>query len=208
MKSHRHRLGASTEAGIAGCGDGASPGSGKFGGLKEAGDDRLRGVGPSPSAVRRTLAMLRLPFSLGITYLVLALISAPFGFGALPGYSWWWAKPLFFAFLALAALAFAGGAWSWCSGGRRAATVEAAARQPGVRAGMEAVGSCGGHVGFVDAVEDDVTIRLRRRDEGAAGVHHYIPMDWVGSVGEVVRLNKTRAEARRQWHLEPFASSR
>jgi uncharacterized membrane protein YtjA (UPF0391 family) len=157
--------------------------------------------------------MLRLELSLGVTYLVLALISAPFGFGALPGYSWWWAKPLFFAFLALAALAFVGGAWAWCSGGRRpaknAARIEAAAVRPSdLRVGMEAVGSCGGHVGVVDAVEDDVTIRLRRRDEGAAGVHHYIPMGWVGSVGEVVRLNKTRAEARLQWHLEPFASSR
>jgi uncharacterized membrane protein YtjA (UPF0391 family) len=153
--------------------------------------------------------MLRLPFSLAITYLALALVAALFGFGAGPGASWWGAKFLFFVLLALAALSFAGGMLSWRSGGRRGTRVEAAAaRPPDVRAGMEAVGSCGGHVGFVDAVEDDVTIRLRRRGEGSGGVHHYIPMGWVESVGDVVRLSKTRDEARSQWHLEPFASSR
>ena len=57
-----------------------------------------------------------------------------------------------------------------------------------IRIGVEVVGSCGGHVGFVDGVEGEVTIRLRRRDEDAGGVHHYIPTDWVESAGQAVRL--------------------
>jgi hypothetical protein len=83
---------------------------------------------------------------------------------------------------------------------------EVAVIATGVRAGMEVVGSCGGHVGVVDAVEDEVTIRLSRRDEGTGGNSHYIPACWVGSVGGVVRLNKTYDEARGQWHMEPFAT--
>ena len=85
---------------------------------------------------------------------------------------------------------------------------ESALIATGIRSGMEVVGSCGGHVGVVDAVEDDITIRLSRREEGADGCLHYIPMCWVGSVAGAVRLNKTHEEARSQWHMEPFATSR
>ena len=74
-----------------------------------------------------------------------------------------------------------------------------------IKARMEVIGSCGKHVGRVDAVEDEVTIRLQR--DGAENVHHYIPLDWVQSVGQTVRLNKTHDEVVTQWHDKPFAKS-
>ena len=70
---------------------------------------------------------------------------------------------------------------------------------------MEVVGSCGKHVGTVDAVEDD-SIRLMRTDT-ESGLHHFIPMCWVEAVGQTVRLTKTHDEAVNQWHVEPFATS-
>jgi hypothetical protein len=66
---------------------------------------------------------------------------------------------------------------------------------------MEVVGSCGAHVGTVDRVEGS-TIKLTRDDANADGRHHWIPVDWVASVDEVVRLNQTCGQAMRQWQAE------
>ena len=48
---------------------------------------------------------------------------------------------------------------------------------------MAVHGSCGGRVGTVDSVEGHL-IKLTRDGPNAAGQHHYIPVQWVASVGE------------------------
>ncbi len=68
-----------------------------------------------------------------------------------------------------------------------------------IREHMEVVGSDGQHVGTVDHIEGDREIKLTRKDEAAGGQHHYIPLEWVGDVGQQVRLNKSAQEARQQW---------
>jgi uncharacterized membrane protein YtjA (UPF0391 family) len=53
--------------------------------------------------------MLRTTIGLGVTFLVIALIAALVGFGAVESIAWEGAKILFFIFLVLAVLAFVGG---------------------------------------------------------------------------------------------------
>jgi uncharacterized membrane protein YtjA (UPF0391 family) len=48
-------------------------------------------------------------FQLAITFVVIALIAAFFGYGGVANYSWAGAKIVFFIFLALAVLSFLGG---------------------------------------------------------------------------------------------------
>jgi hypothetical protein len=67
-----------------------------------------------------------------------------------------------------------------------------------IEAHMEVVGSEGGYVGIVDAVEGN-SIRLAHEDEGTTGEYHYIPLDWVGSVDEAVHLNRPFDDAMREW---------
>lgn len=67
-----------------------------------------------------------------------------------------------------------------------------------IREHMEVVGSCGNHVGVVDEVEGQ-TIKLTQGDENAGGLHHWIPMEWVATVDDVVHLDRNHVEAMRQW---------
>ena len=67
-----------------------------------------------------------------------------------------------------------------------------------IREHQEVIGSDGEHVGRVDHVEES-RLKLVRQDPDAQGHHHYIPLDWVSSVDEAVRLNKPRQEAEQQW---------
>lgn len=53
--------------------------------------------------------MLRTTISLGVVFLVIALIAALVGFGAVESLAWEGAKIFFFIFLVLAVLAFVGG---------------------------------------------------------------------------------------------------
>lgn len=53
--------------------------------------------------------MLRSTMSLGVAFLVVALIAGLFGFVGVGGLAWEGAKILFFIFLVLAVLAFVGG---------------------------------------------------------------------------------------------------
>ena len=53
--------------------------------------------------------MLRTTIGLGVAFLVIALIAALVGFGAVESLAWRGAKILFFVFLVLAVLAFVGG---------------------------------------------------------------------------------------------------
>ena len=66
---------------------------------------------------------------------------------------------------------------------------------------MEVVGSDGEHVGTVDKVRGD-RILLTKNDADAGGHHHSIPSRWVESVEGKVALNKSAAEAKRQWQDE------
>lgn len=66
---------------------------------------------------------------------------------------------------------------------------------------MEVVSSDGKHVGTVDHMEGEGMIKLTR-DESADGHHHFIPVDWVSDVGDMVRLGKTSSEVFSQWEDE------
>lgn len=67
-----------------------------------------------------------------------------------------------------------------------------------IREHMEVVGSDGQHVGTVDHVLGD-SIKLTRQDPSAQGHHHMIPMTWVASVDDKIRLDHSSEEVRRQW---------
>jgi hypothetical protein len=77
---------------------------------------------------------------------------------------------------------------------------------PRIRERMAVHGSCGGLVGTVDAVEGHL-IKLTRDGPNAAGQHHYIPVQWVASVGDVIHLSKTCDEVLHTWETEPVEAS-
>lgn len=69
-----------------------------------------------------------------------------------------------------------------------------------IRHHMEVVGADGEHVGRVDEVRNDRTLKLTRSDPAAGGQHHLIPMDWISEIeGDRVRLSMPSAEVMRQW---------
>jgi hypothetical protein len=75
-----------------------------------------------------------------------------------------------------------------------------------IREHMEVMGSCGTHLGTVDKVEGN-SIKLAKNDPKAGGQHHWIPMDWVASVDDKVRLNKDCGEAQRDWQSAPTGTA-
>jgi hypothetical protein len=75
-----------------------------------------------------------------------------------------------------------------------------------IREHMEVVAASGIHVGTVDRVEG-TTIKLTRNDPDAGGQHHYIPLDWVDTVGLTVRLNKSWDEVKDHWLTSPTGTS-
>lgn len=64
---------------------------------------------------------------------------------------------------------------------------------------MEVVGSDGEHVGTVDHCEGD-NLKLTKNDPAAGGEHHYIPLAWIKSVDQRVRLSHPGGSARANWH--------
>ena len=64
-----------------------------------------------------------------------------------------------------------------------------------IRNGMQVLGSDGGMIGEVDAVESS---RLRVRDT-AGGAAHYVPTEWIARVDEHVHLDVAAAVARERW---------
>jgi hypothetical protein len=66
---------------------------------------------------------------------------------------------------------------------------------------MEVLASCGMHVGVVDHVEGSC-VKLTKSDPTAAGLHHFIPLDWVATVDQRVHLNKNSEEVFRNWKTE------
>jgi hypothetical protein len=70
-----------------------------------------------------------------------------------------------------------------------------------VREHMAVVGADGLHVGIVDKVRGEHIV-LTRSDPASGGVHHAIPLAWIASVDDKVRLSLAAAEAMRQWREE------
>jgi hypothetical protein len=64
---------------------------------------------------------------------------------------------------------------------------------------MEVCGSDGAHVGIVDCMKDSNKIVLTKSDPRLGGQHHVIPLDWVESIDEKVRLKKSAKDAMAQW---------
>jgi hypothetical protein len=75
-----------------------------------------------------------------------------------------------------------------------------------IREHMKVVGSDGSPVGTVDHL-DGSAIKLTKNDPQAGGTHHWIPQDWVASVGDTVVLNKSCEDAQSQWHDSPPTES-
>jgi hypothetical protein len=68
-----------------------------------------------------------------------------------------------------------------------------------IREHMEVLGSDGGHVGIVDAVEAG-RIKLTREDALAQGKHHFVDLDEVSAVeGDVIRLARPAVEIVANW---------
>jgi hypothetical protein len=69
---------------------------------------------------------------------------------------------------------------------------------------MDVIGSCGNRLGTVDRVENG-SIKLTK-DSSPDNQHHYIPINWVKSVDDQVRLNKDCGAAKREWQSSPTAA--
>ena len=68
-----------------------------------------------------------------------------------------------------------------------------------IRPQMEVVGSDGEHLGTVDHVDHN-RIKLRRKDPGAGGQHHWLAQEMIAEVdGNRVRLAVPAAQARQSW---------
>ena len=64
---------------------------------------------------------------------------------------------------------------------------------------MEVVAVDGEHVGTVDRLDEDQSIKLAKTDPAAGGVHRWIPMSWVERVEDKVCLSKSKDEIDAQW---------
>jgi hypothetical protein len=64
---------------------------------------------------------------------------------------------------------------------------------------MEVLGADGQHVGTVDCLKGADTIVLTKSDPKSGGQHHVIPVDWVDTIDDKVRLKKSAKDAFAQW---------
>ena len=74
-----------------------------------------------------------------------------------------------------------------------------------IREHMDVFGSCGNRLRMVDKVEGN-SIKLAKRDQ-PDGQHHWVPVDWVASVDDGVRLSKNCDAARREWQSAPTGTA-
>jgi hypothetical protein len=72
-----------------------------------------------------------------------------------------------------------------------------------IKPGMAVVCSENGQFAVVDHVDGDAAIKLRRDD---AGMHHYIPLEWVTKVDDKVHIDRPGKQAMREWSSVPLAS--
>lgn len=73
---------------------------------------------------------------------------------------------------------------------------------------MDVLGQDGAHVGTVDFLDGPGGVVLTKSDASAGGQHHVIPMEWVSEVDDKVHLNKSGADAKKDWKVfnRPFGS--
>jgi hypothetical protein len=64
---------------------------------------------------------------------------------------------------------------------------------------MEVLAADGKHVGTVDYMEGEKSIKLTKSDPSSGGQHHLIPVDWVDHVDAHVHLNKKASDVKAQW---------
>ena len=69
-----------------------------------------------------------------------------------------------------------------------------------IRPHMPVVSSDADQLATVDHVEGRGSIKLAKDNSGQ---HHYIPLEWVTSVDDKVHIDRTRAEAIREWTTTP-----
>jgi hypothetical protein len=74
-----------------------------------------------------------------------------------------------------------------------------------IREHLPVLDSCGQRIGTVDRVEGP-SIKLTKSAPAAHGQHRYIPLEWVESVTENVRLNKNSDEVQRGWRHAPVGA--
>ena len=65
-----------------------------------------------------------------------------------------------------------------------------------IRDGLQVLGSDGGMIGVVDAIEER---RVRLHSTAEPSGHFYIPSHWIDRVDDHVHLNLTAATARERW---------
>jgi hypothetical protein len=78
-------------------------------------------------------------------------------------------------------------------------------KTPSIREHTPVIASCGQRIGTVDRVEGS-SIKLTKSAPAAHGEHRYIPLAWVDSVGDNVRLNKNSEEAEHEWRDVPVGA--
>jgi hypothetical protein len=67
-----------------------------------------------------------------------------------------------------------------------------------IQKAMQILGSDGGYIGKVDAI-DGKSIRVAYEDPEGGGDYHFLPMAWVKSVDEAVHLNRSVEEMMQTW---------
>jgi hypothetical protein len=72
-----------------------------------------------------------------------------------------------------------------------------------IKENMPVVDSDNGLLAVVDRVEGTDTIKLAKDIEGQ---HHYIPVTWVDAVDDKVHIDRTGAEAMKEWSKAPVAA--
>jgi len=74
-----------------------------------------------------------------------------------------------------------------------------------IREHMAVIASCGKRIGTVDRVEG-TSIKLTKSSPAAHGEHRYIPLEWVETVDDSVRLNRNSEEAEQNWLEAPLGA--
>ena len=64
---------------------------------------------------------------------------------------------------------------------------------------MEVLGADGVHVGTVDCLKGADKFVLTKSDPKSGGQHHIIPLEWVATVDDKVRLKKSAKDTMAQW---------
>lgn len=64
---------------------------------------------------------------------------------------------------------------------------------------MEVLAADGQHVGTVDHMDGEKSIKLTKSDPSSGGKHHIIPIDWVDHVDSHVHLKKNSRDVKAQW---------